>query len=114
MIDYLHFVTLLALQSRRLMVMQVMKLESLFREEQLPTSMARNMWISCVNYLMRFQARIVVKCCKVIGINNTSHYKIINDLPLSQTAHTKFFFCVCRSMCSFKFSFCLNAESHPL
>lgn len=40
--------------------------------------------------------------------------KTIKHKPLSHTTQTKFFFCVWRNICSFKFSFCLNAESHPL
>lgn len=80
--------------------------------------MTRYVRIACMDYLMRFQTWIVVECWNwrlnwILKIS-TILSSIIFSLPLSHTRQTKFFFCVWRNMCSLRFSFCLNAESHPL
>jgi hypothetical protein len=44
-------------------MMQMVELESLFREKQFSAGMAGNMRISGVNDLMGLQARVVVESC---------------------------------------------------
>lgn len=43
------------------MMMQVMKLESLLREEKFAASVTGDVRIAGVDYLMRFQARIIIE-----------------------------------------------------
>lgn len=61
MLIFLHLVALLALQCWRLVVMQVVQLESLFREEKLAAGVAWDVRVPRVDDLMCLQARIVVE-----------------------------------------------------
>lgn len=57
----LHLVTLLTLQSRSLMVMQMVELERLFGEEKLAACMTWDVRVPCVYNLMSFQARVIIE-----------------------------------------------------